>query len=405
MERGRDVKSFLKKFKTLVEDLPGITPDMIWNELPFRTAGLALRILDPFKDERAEVAIEKVKARYLRIWARVPRDLREILEEIVKGSQVKATDFSGLIGLITELEDYRRQATLHGDECKFDDPETLMAIVAARLNGLELKWSKFAIRRRSRKETVNFNTLITFIKDEATSLEEPEGAKARTRAHKLVGLLQRQAPSKKGYEKDKWGGRGGKFEPLIVNAANVSNSNYNVPYSQALLRPPPPPHVAGQNTAKLPPPRGAGNSSSQLSSQAPSFVPSHHAQFYDQGREWRVCAACKSPHAFYSCHLYLGMEAAARRPFAAKHRICFKCCNSISHGWRQCSQQHLKCFWCQSSNHHSTLHVDDDTSPEPFTDARLAGGPFMMGAAAAGSGSMISSPTTSSTAASSAPPS
>lgn len=58
---GRDVRSFFKKFKTLVEDIPGITHDMVWNEMPFRTAGLALRLLDPFKDEEAAVAIRKTK--------------------------------------------------------------------------------------------------------------------------------------------------------------------------------------------------------------------------------------------------------------------------------------------------------------------------------------------------------
>ena len=147
---GRDVKSFLKKFKTLVEDFPGVTPDLVWNELSFRTSGLALQILDPFKDDEASVAIQKAKARYLRIWARTPRDVREILEEVIKGGQIKATDFNALISLIAELEDYRRQAILNGDEAKFDEAENLMAIVAARLACLEVKWSKHAIKKRNR---------------------------------------------------------------------------------------------------------------------------------------------------------------------------------------------------------------------------------------------------------------
>ena len=70
-----------------------------------------------------------------------------------------------MISLVTELEDFRRQATLHGDEDKFDDPETIMAIVAAHLTCLEVKWSKLAIKKRSRQEIVNFQTLITFIED------------------------------------------------------------------------------------------------------------------------------------------------------------------------------------------------------------------------------------------------
>ena len=141
------MKSFLKRFKTLVEDLPGITADLVWNEMSFRTSGLALRLLDPFKDEEAEVAIRKAKERYLRIWARTPRDVREILEEAIKGNQIKATDFNGLIGLVAELENYRRQATLNDDQGKFDEPEVLMAIVAARLTCLEVKWSKYALKK------------------------------------------------------------------------------------------------------------------------------------------------------------------------------------------------------------------------------------------------------------------
>ena len=109
------------------------------------------------------------------------------------------------------------------------------------------------------------------------------------------------------------------------------------------------------------------------------WLPSSNAQYTDYGRERRVCAACKEPHSFYSCYKYLDMDSAARRPFAAQHRVCFKCANSVSHGWRQCTQVHLKCFWCYSTNHHSTLHVDNDNSSEPFTDARLWGGPYMMG--------------------------
>ena len=232
---GRDVKTFLKRFKTLVEDLPGITPDLVWNEFSFRTTGLALHLLDPFKDEEAEVAIRKAKERYLRIWARTPRDVREILEEAMKGNQVKGTDFDALIGLVAELEDYRRQATLNDDQDKFDEAESLMAIVAARLACFEIKWSKYALKKRVKRETVNFRTLITFIEDEASALEEPEGVKARARAHEFVSQLQKQASNKGSMEKDKWGGKGSKVDPLIVNTAQVAQNP--VPSSS---------HVGGQ---------------------------------------------------------------------------------------------------------------------------------------------------------------
>ena len=378
---GRDVKSFLKTFKTLVEDIPGITQDMVWNEMHFRTTGLALRLLDPFKDEEAAVAIQKTKERYLRIWARTPRDVREILEEAVRGGQAKINDFNALISLIAELENYRRQAALNGDENKFDEADTIMAIVAARLTNLEIKWSKYALKKRNHNEIVNFQALITFIEDEAAALEEPEGVKARARAHEFVGQIQRQVTSKRAPEKDKWGGRGGKFEPLIVNAVQFPSNP--LPSHQVS------PRWGSQSRAVAAPPAASASTvssqSSSLSTQASPFVPTSTTQYYDRGRERRFCAACKGPHSFYACGQFLAMDSAARRPFTANHRVCFKCANSVTHSWRQCTQQNLKCFWCHSTNHHSTLHVDDDASPEPFTDARLAGGPFMMGAAAAGS--------------------
>ena len=381
---GRDVRSFLKKFKTLVEDLPGITADMVWNEIPYRTAGLALLLSEPYKDEEAHVALQKTKDRYLSIWARTSRDVREILEEVVKGSQVKANDFNALISLIAELEDYRRQAALNGDEGRFDEADSLMAIVASRLTCFELKWSKHALKQRNKGEIVNFQTLLTFIEDEAAALEEPEGAKARARAHEFVGQIQRQATNKKIPERDKWGGRGSKSEPLIVNAVQVANAQS--PSNQTLSRSQQPTSVVNSSGVTSSP----FTSSSSLSSHASPFVPTPHAQFLDRGRERRGCVACRGPHSFYTCNQFLSMDAAARRPFTARHRVCFKCANSVSHGWRQCTQQSLKCFWCHSVNHHSTLHVDNDASPEPFTDARLAGGPYMMGTSAS---SAITPPT------------
>ena len=154
--------------------------------MQFRTTGLATRLLDPYKDEEPPVALKKAKERYLRIWARTPRDVREILQEVVKGEQVKATDFDGLIGLVAEIEDHRRQAALNGDEGKFDEAETLMAIVVSRLTCFEEKWGRYALKRRNKGKVVKFATLVEFIEDEAAALEEPEGAKARGRAHNFV---------------------------------------------------------------------------------------------------------------------------------------------------------------------------------------------------------------------------
>ena len=90
--------------------------------------------------------MEKAKSRYLRIWALSPRNVREILEEVVKGENVKVVEFNLRIGLVAELEDFRRQVALNQDGHKFDETETIMAIVATRLTCLKEKWRKFAFK-------------------------------------------------------------------------------------------------------------------------------------------------------------------------------------------------------------------------------------------------------------------
>ena len=310
---GRNVKTFLKKFKAQVEDLPGVTADMVWNELSFRTSGIALKLLDPYRDDPPDVAVAKAKARYLRIWARTPRDVREILEEVVKGPQVKAQDFNALIGLIAELEDYKRQAAINGDDGKFNEAEVLMAIVAARLTSLEDKWSRFTLKRRNKGDIVDFNALIGFIEDEAAALEEPEGAKARARAHDFVAQICGRSSTKKPTEKDKWGNRGGKFEPLVINAASLQDANTVEAHSQ-------------NHVFQFPqvPPRSEPSSASFARPPAASLtaagLPPNNAQNMVWGRERKggVCAACKQGHAFYACSQYKQLDAAARRPFAAK---------------------------------------------------------------------------------------
>ena len=131
---GRDVHTFLRTFKTTVEDLPGVTPDLCWVELQYRVTSTAAKLLHPFFSDTPKEALWKAKAKYLRVWAETPRDMREILKEIIgNGLQVKAADFTSLIKFVAKLEEQQRQARLHGDDNKFDEAEVMLAIVAACL--------------------------------------------------------------------------------------------------------------------------------------------------------------------------------------------------------------------------------------------------------------------------------
>ena len=121
----------------------------------------------------------------------------EILTEIVKrNTPVRATDFTSLIELVAELEEFRRQARLYGDASEFDKPDFILRVVAARATCLEERWGKHALRRRTRGEVVDFNMFLKLIEEEATALEKPEGAKARALAHNYVSHIRGSSSSK-----------------------------------------------------------------------------------------------------------------------------------------------------------------------------------------------------------------
>ena len=127
---------------------------------------------------------------------------------------------------------------------------------------------------------------MTFIEDEASALEEPEGVKARAGAHEFVSKLPKQASNKRSMEKDKWGGKGSKVDPLIVNTAQVAQNP--VPSSS---------HVGGQqvqfqpSVTPFPPNRTttapyAASTSSALSSCAPPLcLLLVHSSLIEGGKE------------------------------------------------------------------------------------------------------------------------
>ena len=141
-EGGPDVKHFLKEFETLVERLPGITSDMVWNELGHRVGGTAAAMMETVEHHPPDEALCLVKAKYLHAWAHRPRQQTEILRDIITGGQVKAADYDAILALVTELEKWRSKAEIHGDADQFDDPKVINTICVYRSDCFTNKWSE-----------------------------------------------------------------------------------------------------------------------------------------------------------------------------------------------------------------------------------------------------------------------
>ena len=102
---GRDVKTWLRDFKVLVEDLPGISPHMVWFELKQRTTGLANQLLKKLDRLDPTEALRLAKEAYLETWDSHERLKNEALGEVFAGAQLKANDYTGLVTFISKMEE------------------------------------------------------------------------------------------------------------------------------------------------------------------------------------------------------------------------------------------------------------------------------------------------------------
>ena len=297
------------------------------------------------------------KAKFLRVWAQTPRSVREILKEIVKKGAVKIHDLTAMVELMAELEDHYHQASLYGDQYKFDEADFLLAIVVAHLPSYEERWGKHALKKRQRGEKVTFQTLLAFLEEEAVAVEEPEGMKARVLAHELVEQLRSSKRPEKPVDRhvDRLPSKVPvKSEHVIINAAQWAQEP----------RPPSTPATPLRPTA------------APFAMPAPTVPPASSATSVKGfegggGSTWSPsCAACQQAHAFYLCPQYVALPVAGRREMLAKHRVCFQCANSTRHRWRRCRQKQLRCTIC-GGRHHSSIHEDNDRTSDPFLDARL----------------------------------
>ena len=87
------------------------------------------------------------------------------------------------------------------------------------------------------------------------------------------------------------------------------------------------------------------------------------------------CLGCAGPHAFFRCPHFERMDTYSRRASARKLNACFKCLNSNTHNSKECNQRSLTCWACESPEHNTLLHVDDEPGPGPFADHRSCGHP------------------------------
>ncbi|XP_061176088.1 uncharacterized protein LOC133185041 [Saccostrea echinata] len=78
---------------------------------------------------------------------------------------------------------------------------------------------------------------------------------------------------------------------------------------------------------------------------------------YVQHETIKRCPIHKPEHSLLSCRQFLIRTPEDQRKFLKEKHICFKCCESTSHGSRDCKVK-VKCDKCGSTNHRTLMHVD-----------------------------------------------
>jgi len=98
-EGDTNVFLFFKQFEQQVENIPGISTDIVWEELKLRVGGLAKRVISPYDYLAPRDAISKAKGRLWRIWGSRRCIESTLLYDAVAGEVVEADDKMGLCGL------------------------------------------------------------------------------------------------------------------------------------------------------------------------------------------------------------------------------------------------------------------------------------------------------------------
>ncbi|XP_062610035.1 uncharacterized protein LOC134271839 [Saccostrea cucullata] len=78
---------------------------------------------------------------------------------------------------------------------------------------------------------------------------------------------------------------------------------------------------------------------------------------YVQHETMKRCPIHKAEHSLLNCRQFLSRTPEDQRKFLKEKHICFKCCESTSHGSRDCKVK-VKCEKCGSTSHRTLMHFD-----------------------------------------------
>lgn len=75
------------------------------------------------------------------------------------------------------------------------------------------------------------------------------------------------------------------------------------------------------------------------------------------------CPIHKADHTLNECRTFKAKSYAERKKYLKSQHICFRCCCSNKHSYRDCKVD-IKCKYCDSSQHASAMHVITPSTPD-----------------------------------------
>ena len=151
-DRSIDFESHLHKFE-LVTECEGVTDKLKWLELPHWFCGSAGEVVAMNECERDPgEAVRLAKAQLRRDFGRRNYSAQCMLEELLKGRKIAATDSKTLHSFVLALERIYKKAIQTHRRASFNTPDVMNSILRKRLDWAIPRWSIECVKKEERLE-------------------------------------------------------------------------------------------------------------------------------------------------------------------------------------------------------------------------------------------------------------
>ena len=89
----------------------------------------------------------------------------------------------------------------------------------------------------------------------------------------------------------------------------------------------------------------------------------------------KMCRIHRTKRTLNACRAFKAKYIEERRKLLRQKNACFKCCESDNHAKNACVQD-VKCIYCSSSSHLTTLHIVKNESVQASDSSRAYGGEY-----------------------------